>query len=106
MPLLVPSKSSTYLFPDLYPRYRAQTLKEDMWAGQYFALLKESLSAFDSTDNVTPIAPSGVPTYAIMTYNSGQDTASNDFYRNEKVKEADRLAGGKLAGPVIWCKDD
>jgi len=73
-----------------------------MWAGQYFALLAMAARPL-TTDG--PVVPKGLSTFAVMTRNSGQDEAGNGFYRNEKIKEANRIADGKLAAPVVWCDE-
>ena len=51
------------------------------------------------------MVPLGLPTFAVMTRNSGQDAASNDFYREQKIKEGNRIAGGNLTAPIVWCDE-
>jgi hypothetical protein len=79
-------------------------MKEDIWAAQYFAVRDEASRPWaDTNDNLT--APADVPTYAIMSYNSGHNDASNKFYRDRKLEKASQLAGGNLAQPALWCTD-
>jgi len=100
LPVFIPPDPSKYFSRDLYGRFRAQSLKEDMWAGQYFSL--KALAARPLAGD-GPVVPHGLPTFAVMTLNSGQDAAGNEFYRQEKIKEATRIAGGNLTLPAVWC---
>jgi hypothetical protein len=107
MPLFVPADSTGYFDQSLYPRYRAQGMKEDMWAYQYYSLLDQASSSIDKY-LVNTTAPLDMGVYALMTYNAGSPStneASNAFYRQAKLEMANHIAGGNLSSPVIWCKD-
>jgi len=71
-----------------------------MWAGQYFSL--KAMAARPLAVG-GPVAPRGLPAFAVMTLHSGQDAAGDTFYRDQKLKEAGRIAGGNLTSPVVWC---
>ena len=73
-----------------------------MWAAQYYSI--KALAARPLAIG-GPVVPGGLPTFAIMTLNSGQDQAGDEFYREEKIKEADRIAGGNLTAPIVWCDE-
>lgn len=105
MPLIFPANSTAYFDSDLYPRYHAQSLKEDMWAMQYYAAQQQAASPIPVYLE-TQSLPQGMPTFAIMSYDSGTDAASDAFYRQEKLMLADHIAGGNLTRPVIWCTDN
>jgi hypothetical protein len=104
MPVFNPGNSTGYFDQSLYSRYRAQGLKEDMWAYQYYSLIQEEAGTIDDY-LVTTTAPKGINVYAIMTYNAGTDVASNAFYRTTKLDMVNSIAGGNLTLPVVWCKD-
>jgi hypothetical protein len=107
LPLFESADSTGYFDQSLYPRYRAQGLKEDMWAYQYYGILREASTPYGKYA-VNTTAPSGMKVYAIMTYNAGNpstDEASDEFYRRSKLDNADYIAGGNLTSPVIWCKE-
>jgi hypothetical protein len=107
MPIFIPANSTGYFDQSLFPRFRAQGMKEDLWAFQYYSLLD---MASGSIDNylVNTTTPAGMDVYALMTYNAGSpvtDNASNDFYRNTKLGMVNHIAGGNLTAPVVWCKE-
>jgi hypothetical protein len=107
MPIFIPSNSTGYFDQSLYPRYRAQGMKEVFWAYQYYTLLQEAVSPIDSYFADT-IAPHGMKVFAAMTYNAGNpttDIASDDFYRQSKIDMVNHIAGGNLSLPVVWCTD-
>lgn len=107
MPVLNPANSMGYFDQSLYPRYRAQGMKESMWAYQYYSLVDEASSSIDNY-LVNTTAPTGMGVYALMTYNSGNpptDNDSNDFYRETKLNMANHIAGGNLSSPAVWCKN-
>jgi hypothetical protein len=107
MPVFIPANSSGYYARSLYPRFRAQGMKEDMWAYQYYMLLKQASSSVDDY-LVNTTAPKDMGVYALMTYNSGNpptDDASNEFYRDTKLDMVSHIAGGKLKKPTIWCNE-
>jgi hypothetical protein len=107
MSIFIPSNSSGYFDQSLYPRYRAQGMKEDFWAYQYYALLYEDASPIDDY-LVNTTAPQGMNVFAAMTYNAGDpttDIASDNFYRQSKIDMANHIAGGNLSLPVAWCTD-
>lgn len=107
MPIFIPANSTGYFDQSLYQRYRAQGMKEDLWAYQYYSLRSElSIPINDYLINTT--VPTGMGVHAIMTYNAGSptnDNASNNFYRETKLSMANHIAGGNLSSPVVWCKD-
>jgi hypothetical protein len=107
MPAFVPSNSTGYFDQSLYPRYRAQGMKEDFWANQYYTLLYEAASSIDDY-LVNTTAPQGIEVFAAMTYNASTTTteyASDEFSRQTKVAMANHIAGGNLSLPVVWCTD-
>jgi hypothetical protein len=105
MPVFIPANSTGYYDQSLYPRFRAQGMKEDIWAMQYYLLLQEASTSIDNY-LINTIAPDGIDVYAVMTYNAGNpttDIASDDFYRKTKLDMANHIAGGNLSEPVVWC---
>lgn len=107
MPIFVPANSTSYFDQSLYQRYRAQGMKENIWAYQYYSLIQEADSFIDDY-LVNTTAPQGMEVFAIMTYDAGNpttDNASNDFCRQTKLDMADHIAGGNLSLPVVWCTD-
>lgn len=102
--MVVPANSSGYFDKSLYPRQHAQSLKEDMWALQYYTL-REALSDPFSPNLSELVAPVGIPVYMIASYKAGSDDASSSFYRDEKTRLAETVAGGELASAVTWCTD-
>ncbi|KAF7551809.1 hypothetical protein G7Z17_g4751 [Cylindrodendrum hubeiense] len=103
MPIFNPANSTGYFDSSLYPRFHAQSMKEDMWAMQYYALLQMAAGPInDYLANTT--VPLGTSTYAIMTYSSGTDEASDAFYRKQKTQMANNIAGGDLTHPIVWCQ--
>ena len=105
MPIFIPSNSTGYFEQSLFQRFRAQGMKEDMWAYQYYVLLQETSTSIDNY-LVNTTAPGGIAVYAIMTYDAGNpstDTASNEFYRETKLDMVNHIAKGNLTAPVAWC---
>jgi hypothetical protein len=105
--LLIPGNSTGYFDQGLYPRYRAQGMKEDMWAYQYYYLVDQAASTINDYLTTT-VAPHGMKTYALMTYNAGSpntDEDSNNFYRDSKLDMANHIAGGNISMPVVWCEE-
>lgn len=49
--------------------------------------------------------PNNISVYGVATYNSGSDTASDQFYRDEKVQLANSVSAGNLTKPFVWCKE-
>ncbi|KAI9846321.1 MAG: hypothetical protein M1837_004174 [Sclerophora amabilis] len=95
MPVFVPVDASIYYDTSLYPRHRAQSLKEDMWAHQYYALLT-MLHGPISTYLTSTVVPSSIPVYSLMTRNSNRnDPASNEYQRMLKQDLVSHVAGGK-----------
>jgi hypothetical protein len=72
---------------------------------QYFALKDQASSPIPDFLETSSV-PAGLPTYAILSYNAGQDDASSRFYRSQKSAVADKIAGGKLTRPVVWCMEE
>jgi len=104
MPIFFPYNNSIYYDSDMYATYHAQSLKEDMWAMQYYALLEQaSLPLPDYRDS--PPVSSNTSTFALLTYDAGTDAMSSEYYREERLKVVEYIAGGNLTGPVVWCKD-
>ena len=104
MPVFNPGNSTGYFDRSLYSRYRAQGLKEDLWAYQYYTLIQEEATSIDNY-LVTTTAPRGMNIFSVMTYNAGTDAASNAFYREAKLDMVNHIAGGNLSLPVVWCND-
>lgn len=102
MPIFFPSTPTVYFDKKLYARYRAQTLKEDLWASQYY-FLKDMAKQPINNFLVNTTAPALTEVHSLMTYNSGQDDASNTFYRQEKLKMVNHIAGKDITDQVIWC---
>jgi hypothetical protein len=103
MPIFLPMNVSNYFDATLYPRYYAQSLKEDFWASQYY-LIRFMASQNINSYLVDTVVPAPVQTYAIITEHSQTDNASDVFYREEKVRIANHIAGGKASG-FTWCTD-
>jgi hypothetical protein len=107
MPIFVPKNSTGYFDQSLYPRFRAQGLKEDFWAAQYYSVVQTAAAPIN-TYLVNTTAPEGIEVYSIMTYNAGNPTtniASDEFYRKTKLDMVDHIAGGNLTAPVVWCNN-
>ena len=105
MPVFIPANSTGYFDKSVYSRFRAQGVKEDMWALQYYLLIQEASTSIDNY-LINTTAPNGMAVYAVMTYNAGNpatDDASDDFYRETKLDMANHIAGGNLSAPVVWC---
>jgi hypothetical protein len=105
MPIFIPGNSTEYFDKSLYPRFRAQGMKEDMWAYQYYALRDMAAGTIDNYLNTTTVS-SSIPVYAIIVYNSSTTPGGNDLYRDAKLKMAERIGGGKLGAPAQWCVDE
>ena len=102
--MFIPANSTGYFDQNLYPRHHAQSLKEDMWALQYYAL--QSMLSDPFSPNISQlVVPAGIPLHMIATYAAGTDEASSIFYREEKVRLAETVAGKQLASAVTWCTE-
>jgi len=105
MSVFNPANSTGYFDQSLYARYRAQGMKENIWAYQYYSLIDQAASPIDEyLANTT--APEAMGVYALMTYNAGSPSTnepSNEFYRKTKLSMANHIAGGNLTLPVVWC---
>lgn len=104
MPIFVPKNSSGYYEYSLYERYRAQGLKEDLWAAQYYFLLQEASTPPDTYLTTTTVTP-GTKVYAVMTFNASTGETSNAFFRKQKLGMAEHIGGGNLTEAVVWCSD-
>jgi len=102
MPIFFPSTPSKYFERRLYARYRAQTTKEDLWASQYYFLKNMAKQLIDEY-LINTTAPARVRVHSLMTYNSGQDDASDTFCRQEKTTMANHIAGKNITDEVVWC---
>ena len=103
MPLFVPPLE--YFEPSLAARFRAQGLKEDLWAAQYYALLQMANEPLMDLNSVVPV-PEGVKVFAVANYNeSGLDAAGNALSRQQKLEVVLAIAGGNLTKPLVWCVD-
>ncbi|KAF3039798.1 hypothetical protein E8E12_009374 [Didymella heteroderae] len=101
LPVVIPANSTGYFDQSLYPRHHAQSLKEDMWAMQYYSL-RDMLSDPFSPNLSELVVPAGVPVYMLASFVAGTDEASSAFYRDEKVRLGETVAGGELARAVTW----
>jgi len=105
MPVFIPDNSTGYFDQSLFPRHRAQGMKEDMWAYQYYELIRQASSSIDNY-LVNTTVPAGMKVYALMTFDSGGptgDAASNNFTRETKLDMVNHIAGGNLSASVVWC---
>jgi len=73
-----------------------------LWASQYY-FLKDMVKQPIDKYLVNTTAPARVRVHSLMTYNSGQDDASNTFYRQEKMKMVNHIAGKNITDEVVWC---
>jgi hypothetical protein len=105
MPIFIPSNSTGYYNPSTYQMYRAQSLKENMWASQYYGLRQMAAKSIDGYLTNTA-APKGMNVKAIMTYNAGTDPSSDQFYQREKLGMLNHIAGRNVTDEVIWCAGD
>lgn len=104
-PVFVPGNSSAYFDRALYPRYHAQGLKDSFWAMQYFGILQEASSPTEDPYLNSTVLPEGIELRAIMTENPNPgNEASNEYYKEEKLAMAERIAGGRL--DMQWCEGD
>lgn len=85
--------------------YNAQSRKENMWASQYFGLRQMAAEPLNKY-LVNTTVPRGMATGALMTYNAGTDSASDQFYRQEKLGMLNHIAGRNVTDEVIWCAED
>ncbi|USP75121.1 hypothetical protein yc1106_02395 [Curvularia clavata] len=104
LPIFVPANETGYFDQAEYPRHHAQSLKEDMWAMQYYQLVDQSSSPFGVKLEDLQL-PNDISVYGIATYNSGSDTASDQFYRYEKVQLANSVSAGNITKPFVWCEE-
>jgi hypothetical protein len=104
MTVFIPRNSTGFFEKSLYPRFRAQGMKEDMWASQYYALRDMAATSIDTYLTTTSVQ-SNIPVHAIMTFNAGTNADGNEFYRQTKLDTAESIAGGNLSTPVTWCVD-
>jgi len=102
MPIFVPSNSTGFSDVSLFSRFRAQGMKEDFWAYQYYTLIQEQSTGLDEY-LVNTTVPEGIKVHALMTYNASTDPESAAFYRNTKLEMVQNIAGGNLSAPVVWC---
>ena len=100
--VFIPGNDTGYFDKSLYSRHHAQSLKEDMWALQYYSILSMLKDPFSPTLEDLSV-PAGLPVYMIASYASGTDDASSAFYRDEKLRLGRAVAGGDLEKPVTWC---
>jgi len=87
-------------------RHRAQGMKEDMWAANYFWLRRQVNEPLSDYLETTVLPPDQIPVYAILANNTENDAESNAFYQTEKAKLVEHIAGGELANPIEWCKEE
>ena len=104
MPVFVPADSTGYYDQSLYRKYRAQGLKEDLWAGQYYFLLQQSSAPPDNYLMSATVARE-TDVYAVMTFGAGASADSDEFYREQKLGMAEHIGGGKLTKPVVYCSE-
>ncbi len=107
MPIFIPKYSKGYFEQSLYPYYHAQSLKEDLWARQYFAIMQLAANPIDDY-LVTATVPPGLPTFSIMVDLPGNTTdekASNQYYKARKLDMMNHMAGGNLTKPPVWCTE-
>jgi hypothetical protein len=102
MPIFVPANSTGFSDGYDFERFRAQAMKEDFWAFQYYTLIQEQSTGLDEY-LVNNTVPEGMKVYAMMTYNSSTDAASSAFYRTAKLDMVNHIAGGNLSAPIVWC---
>jgi hypothetical protein len=86
-----------------YNRFYHQNQKDEMHAMQYYAFLQQMKEPVNSS---VPIVPAGLPTFALMSYNASSTRSVSQWYRTEKMKYANTIAGGNLTGPVLWWTPD
>lgn len=76
-----------------------------MWAAQLVGLKKMAGKPINNY-LVNTTVPEGIDVKALMTYNSGTDPASDEFYRQEKLGMLNHIAGEDITEEVIWCSGD
>lgn len=104
-PLVIPANRTQYFSPDLYPAYRAQSLRNPFWAMQYYSLQQMAAQPRESSYLATTVLPAGIKTFALLTRDVyPDDAAASEFYRVQKLDMAEHLAGGRLAG-LGWCEE-
>lgn len=104
MPVFIPSDKD-YFDQSLYPRFRSQSFKEDLWARQHLALVHQASEPINNY-TVTATVPSGMPVFSVMIDVPGdtaEKKASNAFYKSRKLEMVNHIAGGNLTKPPVWC---
>ena len=104
MSVFIPSNSTGFFDQSLYSRFRAQGMKEDMWAYQYYALRDMAAGVIDTYLTETAVPPS-IPVYTVMTFSASKTAAGSEFYRQTKLQLAESIAGGNLSSPAIFCTE-
>ncbi|KAJ4366318.1 hypothetical protein N0V83_007954 [Neocucurbitaria cava] len=95
LPLFLPPNATGYFDSALYPRHHAQSLKEDMWAMQYYSLLTMASNPNPFSPVLEDLAvPHGIPVYVVASYvaGTGGDEASSAFYRGGERRGWDELS--------------
>ncbi|KAK6000562.1 hypothetical protein QM012_003808 [Aureobasidium pullulans] len=105
LPIFIPSNPTGYFDASLYPDYNAQSRKENLWANQYFSLKQMAAEPINEY-LVNTAVPEGIYVKSLMTYNSGTDPASDEFYRQEKLSMLNHIAGRNVTDEVIWCAEE
>ncbi|KAF2630419.1 hypothetical protein BU25DRAFT_484495 [Macroventuria anomochaeta] len=83
LPVFIPANATGYFDKSLYPRHHAQSLKEDLWAMQYYSIRSMLPDPFSPILESLSV-PEGLPVYMVASYVAGTDDASSAFYRDEK----------------------
>jgi hypothetical protein len=65
----------------------------------YYALLQQLKVPINGA---VPRVPSSIPTYSVMSYRPNSNDTISQWYRTEKMKYANYVAGGNLTSPVLW----
>lgn len=90
-PLVIPANRTQYFSPDLYPAYRAQSLRNPFWAMQYYSLQQMAAQPRESSYLATTVLPAGIKAFALLTRDVyPDDAAASEFYRVQKLGMADR----------------
>lgn len=106
MPILIP-RDKSHFDQSLYPRFRSQSYKEDLWARQYLALVHDASQPINNY-TVTATVPSGMPVFSVMVDLPGvtaEEKASNDFYKSRKLEMVNHIARGNITKPPVWCTE-
>ncbi|OCL10854.1 hypothetical protein AOQ84DRAFT_438082 [Glonium stellatum] len=105
-PLAVPAPSHAYTPANLYSAYRAQFLRNPFWALQYYELQRMARQPRESAYLLNTTLPSRVQVFALLTRDVyPNDDAASAFYREQKLRVAESLAGGGLAR-LGWCEEE